>query len=85
METSPATRAYKDFFPSHGDQYQHHDQVVLGFNASIVDLVEFQANVEVTSDTESEEEGGFIETAQEITDVHGDFEFNRTSSSRWVS
>ena len=80
METSPATRAYKDFFPSHGDQYQHHDQVDLGFNASIVDLVDL-----LTSDTESEEEGGFIETVQEITDVHGDFEFNRTSSSRWVS
>ena len=79
METSAGTRAYKDFFPSHGEQVQ----VLLASNASIVDLVEFQENAEVTS--ESEEEGGFIETAQEITDVHGDFEFNRTSSSRWVS
>merc|ERR1711892_538279 len=70
METSQAgTRAYKEFFPSHGEQYHRSTQ----------------ENIGVTSDTESEEEGGFIETAQEVTEVHKELEYNRTSSSSSAS
>ena len=84
METSQAgTRAYKEFFPSHGEQYHRSTQVLLWSTAFNFDLVEFQENIGVTSDTESEEEGGFIETAQEITEVHKELEHNRTSSSRY--
>ena len=76
METSqPASRAYKEFFPSAGFQ------VLITNHGFVKEIWELQENIHESSDSESDD-GGFIETAQTVKDEHTEIDNDRISDSR---